>query len=687
MNNQRGRSHNKKNPIVIASIIVGGLLLIIASVFGYNYWSKASEEESIRTLANDFVTAMSHQEYEDLTELIVHSRLEEIDSTPEEVINRYQTIFGGIGVTQIEASDINIVKDQETEGFFAQVGLTVDTALGPLPEKNYELPIEKTDDGFKVIWSPALIFPEMEIGDTVQFTQTPAERGSILDRSGELLAGQGEAYQAGMHPSDLGEGDERMNALQAIAEEFGLSIESLENLLSQGWVTEGSFVPFGIRNVGETPELTGVLYQKTTARQYPLKEAGAHLIGYVGEVTAENLEANSSLKAGDQIGKSGLEAAFDKELRGEVGGRISILDESGEISQVLKELEAKDGEDIHLTIDKTLQTKAFESLGEETGAAVVIDPQSGELLVLASTPSYDPIKMSRGISTEDYQTYAEDARSPFLARYASRYAPGSTFKVLTGAIGYDHGTLIPEEKRQIKGLQWTKDESWGNDSITRVYDAESQVDLETAYIYSDNIYFAQEALEIGRDVFQEKLEVFPFGQESDLPFTMQAAQFSNDGTFHSEKQLADTAYGQGQILMSPVQQAVYFSVIANGGKLPTPVLVSGEDDTSEEMTQAVSIEAASLVTDLLIKTVTYPNGTANQLADLNLPLAAKTGTAEFMDAESQENETNGFLLTFDAENKNFLMISLIENKASGDVMNAFKPFLPELFSVNTNEKD
>ena len=135
MNNQRGRSHNKKNPIVIASIIVGGLLLIIASVFGYNYWSKASEEESIRTLANDFVTAMSHQEYEDLTELIVHSRLEEIDSTPEEVINRYQTIFGGIGVTQIEASDINIVKDQETEGFFAQVGLTVDTALGPLPEK------------------------------------------------------------------------------------------------------------------------------------------------------------------------------------------------------------------------------------------------------------------------------------------------------------------------------------------------------------------------------------------------------------------------------------------------------------------------------------------------------------------------------------------------------------------------
>src|SRR5699024_6623367 len=141
-----------------------------------------------------------------------------------------------------------------------------------------------------------------------------------------------------------------------------------------------------------------------------------------------DIEKNPSLQPGKQIGKSGLEAAFDELLQGKSGGRITIVDENDEIRQVLKEAEAADGEDVQLTLDKELQLEAYESLNGENGSAVVVNSENGELMVLASSPSFDPIKMSRGISAEDYQAYAEDERSPFLARYAARYAPGSTFK-------------------------------------------------------------------------------------------------------------------------------------------------------------------------------------------------------------------------------------------------------------------
>src|SRR5699024_2739571 len=190
----------------------------------------------------------------------------------------------------------------------------------------------------------------------------------------------------------------------------------------------------------------------------------------------------------DQIGKTGLEAALEDRLKGQAGGKLTLLDKEGEVRQVIKESEPKDGEEIRLTLDKNLQLGAFKALGDDSGSSVVIDPKTGELLVLASSPSYDPVKMSRGISTEEYKAYAEDDRSPFLARYVARYAPGSTFKVLTGAIGLDAGTLDPNERFTINGLKWQKDASWGSDSVTRVSDSVTEVDLRSAYLTSDNIY-------------------------------------------------------------------------------------------------------------------------------------------------------------------------------------------------------
>ncbi|MCT8193646.1 penicillin-binding transpeptidase domain-containing protein, partial [Pseudomonas monteilii] len=167
-------------------------------------------------------------------------------------------------------------------------------------------------------------------------------------------------------------------------------------------------------------------------------EAAAQLIGYLGNVTAEDIEKDETLASNGQIGRSGLEAAFDKELRGENGGKIAITDEDGAEKAVLLEKERADGKDIQLTIDAQAQKTAFDSLQNQAGATVVTEPKTGDLLVLASSPSYDPNKMTQGISQEDYDAYEQNEDLPFISRFATAYAPGSTFKAITAAIGLEN---------------------------------------------------------------------------------------------------------------------------------------------------------------------------------------------------------------------------------------------------------
>src|SRR5699024_6242312 len=147
----------------------------------------------------------------------------------------------------------------------------------------------------------------------------------------------------GLYPALLGEGEGREANIEAIADTLETNVEQLENLLSASWVTEESFVPVKIVEEDNRPEITGVIYQEKTARTYPLAEAGAHLIGYTGEVFAEDIEEDPTLSPGDIIGKSGLEAAFDPRLRGSKGGSIQILNENGETKTILQESVVEDG--------------------------------------------------------------------------------------------------------------------------------------------------------------------------------------------------------------------------------------------------------------------------------------------------------------------------------------------------------
>jgi penicillin-binding protein len=193
---------------------------------------------------------------------------------------------------------------------------------------------------------------------------------------------------------------------------------------------------------------------------------------------------------------------------------------------------------------------------------------------------------------------------------------------------------------------------------------------------------AQQTLAMGEDKFRAGLEKFIFGEELDLPIAMTPAQISNDKSFNSEILLADTGYGQGELLINPIQQAAMYSVFANQGSLVYPRLVMGaETKTKKEL---ISPETISLINEDLKAVVTDENGTAHSLAALGLPLAAKTGTAEIKEKQDEKGQENSFLFAFDAQNQKYLMVSMLEDRQENSSATALAPDLLSYLSENYN---
>ena len=671
--NRRSRTEKpaKKPKRFVWLALPAALLVLGGGYYGYTVYQDRQEEAAAKKALTSFIDALADQKYSDLPAFVSEDSLASTGFTADEVSAKYEAIFTGIGAESFKASGIEVTpNDKDSDQFTFQYNGSLTTSLGELTELSYSGTITVANNEAKIDWSPQLIFPGMEGQDKVSISVDNATRGEILDRNNEPLAENGTLYQLGVVPGQLGTGDEKNANIKAIAERFDLTEEAITQALEQSWVQDELFVPLKI--IEPTDEMpTGTSLKETTGRTYPLGEAAAQLIGYLGNVTAEDIEKDETLASNGQIGRSGLEAAFDKELRGENGGKIAITDEDGAEKSVLLEKERADGKDIQLTIDAQAQKTAFDSLQNQAGATVVTEPKTGDLLVLASSPSYDPNKMTQGISQEDYDAYEQNEDLPFISRFATAYAPGSTFKAITGAIGLENGTIDPTQSIAIDGLKWQKDSSWGDYFVTRVTDVAS-VNLKDALVYSDNIYMAQQTLSMGEDAFRDGLSKLIFGETLDLPIAMNPAQISNEDSFNSDILLADTGYGQGELLLNPIQQAAIYSVFANQGKLVYPRLVKEAEQKDKEVFKAETIDQ---INQDLTAVVSDSNGTAHSLAALNIPLAAKTGTAEIKEKQDEKGQENSFLFAFDSQDQGFLMVSMLEDRQENQSATGLAPEL------------
>ncbi|RKP58098.1 penicillin-binding transpeptidase domain-containing protein [Cohnella endophytica] len=658
--------------------LLAALLLLLALCACTKTEEKEKEKEpDPMGTAKEYVSEWQQQNFSDMYARLTPKA--KAGMTEEQFTQRYQKIYDGIDAKQItvtikpqpepqQPQETQSPNPEPSELTFAY-HVRMDTIAGPI-EFDQQAKLVKIEVGAEpketkwfIDWNPSLIFPNMKEGDKVRVRTLVAERGIILDRNGNGLAINGSAPQLGIIPGKLGDDPEAVKA--QLAAKLNIDVNDINKKLSASWVKPDLFVPIAIINEDEIEDydsFPGVAIQEKKLREYPYGEAAAHLTGYIGEINAEELEKRKEkgYKVGDLLGKAGLEQVLEDQLRGTNGTVISITDDKGEVKEVLAENKAVPGTTFKLTVDAVLQQTIYEEVKQDAGSVAAIHPLTGEILALLSSPSYDPNAFETGLSGARYDEWNSDPRHPFLNRFSKGYAPGSSFKVVTAAIGLDTQTLDPNEAKPISGLTWTKDGSWGNYYVKRVHDV-NPVNLTNALIYSDNIYFAQAALRVGAKAFVQEAAKFGIGEQLPIAYPISKSQLSSSD-FKNDIQLADSGYGQGQVAMSSLHVALVFSALVNGGNIAYPKLMVEEDNSLPLLWKegAMSPETADILKEDLIQAVKSPKGVGHGAYVNGATIAGKTGTAELKQIKGGDGQENGWFVGFNADDPQLLLAVMIE---------------------------
>ncbi len=651
-----------------------------------------------------YMNYISEQNYKEMYQMLDVDASGQISE--EDFIKRNSAIYEGIEVHNMTTTIISY----DAERNVVQYQTTFDTVAGNISFEN-EAYFLKREDSYKLVWTDSLIYPGLSSTDKVRVSTTQAKRGEILDRNGCVLAGPGVASSVGIVPGKLENMD---SAIEQIAELLGMKPEEIEKKLSAKWVKEDSFVPIKtLQKVEEIElmsmepdkelikeherqqrllEISGVMISDTEVRAYPLGDAAAHLVGYVQSVTAEDLEKHvgEGYTASSVIGRSGAEGLFESELKGQNGCRLYIVDAEGNTKEELADRLVEHGKTIKLTIDSELQRGLYEQFREDKSCSVAMNPYTGEVLALVSTPSYDNNDFIMGLSNEKWTALNEDENKPMYNRFRQVWCPGSTFKPITAAIGLESEAINPNEDYGNVGLSWQKDASWGSYHVTTLH-AYDPVVLENALIYSDNIYFAKAALKIGAEEMKNSLLGLGFQEEMPFEVVMSKSQYSNTENIETEIQLADSGYGQGQILVNPLHMACLYTAFCNTGNVIKPYFVYSPDAEPEYwIPNAFSENTTNLVLEGIKKVINDSHGTGYAARREDVLLAGKTGTAEIKASKEDTSGTElGWFAVFTAEStveRPILIVSMVEDVkgrgGSGYVVGKDKEVLESWFGGN-----
>ena len=619
-------------------------------------------------LLTEYIDLLNQGDYADMYDFLTEEAQETTDK--ETYVNRYKNIYGGIEASdvRIDIADEGDKKDEKAETQRVKYTLTMDTIAGELSFDTVAIFTQNEDGDYKMSWDSQDIFPNLYNEDTVKVVTTQAKRGNIYDRNQVELAREGIASSVGLVPGKLPE--DRDGAIAQLSELLEISTEKIEKALSAGWVRDDTFVP--LRTVAKDAmelkekllEIPGVMISDTKVRFYPFGEKAAQLTGYVQNITAEELEKRTGqgYNRNSIIGKAGAERIYEEQLRPKDGYTIEIRNQLGEVKDVVLEKPAEDGQDVKLTIDITLQQYLYQEMEGDEGCAVAMDPITGAVRALVSTPAYDPNDFVMGYTASAWEALNSDESQPLYNRYLAAWTPGSSFKPVVAALGLTAGTLNPDEDVKNDGLKWHKDSSWGDYYVTTLVDYPVK-NLENALVHSDNIYFAKAACALGEKDFMKGLDSLGFGEELPFDFAATASGYGSDGRIASETELADSGYGQGKILVNPIHLSSIYSALVNGGNMVKPYLLDGESATYWKE-GVFTKEAADTVLADLYQVVEDSAGTAHAAQRDAFRMAGKTGTAELkISKDDTEGQELGWFVGMCVENteKPLLITMMIED--------------------------
>jgi len=640
------------------------LVIIVIMILSFT----SCEAVSTRTVADDFLDAIKARDFK-----LAYSYTWPYDNnslSEDAFIKKYQAIFDALTITQVDISDIYITND--SFGTFYKYKCTYVTERFGTYSYDFRIDIKTAEDVDYIDWNQSLIFPSMKFEDKLYISTIRTSRGEIFTQNGDIVAKNDFGLAVYMDVTkvknivtlskslapilELSEAEiiEKFNhALEQNSINLNNNVTVLNTFPKAYFSEEQRTALLSFNGIGIDEELYAPV------RTYPYGQYLSHIIGYTGPITEEymNNHPEKGYTMDSLVGQTGLEGSYEDYLKGEDGLIVYICDKWGNKKEVLYEIPSKEGKDLYITINLDKQKETFHALekhlnSNQTGVAIVMDASTGQVQSMCSYPSYDNNIFSYPVSEEKWEDLTSTkSKSPLYDRATKGlYPPGSLMKPFTIVPALENGILSETTvfSGHIVDNRWEPNiRNWNSPPIKRAGSTPAPLSLNNAMVHSDNIYFAWAALKTGEEAMTEYLQKIGFEQEMEFDIPIKKSNIINEDQHWYSRLLADVGYGQGQLLITPLQIATLYTAYANKtGNIMQPILVSQvkqtqghnhvllENRTPKVYANALTTDTYNTIYPILKRVVT--NGTARRIKNGDPIIAAKTGTAEVGFSKSNE---------------------------------------------------
>ncbi len=625
--------------------------------------------------------------------------------SPDQFAERYKEFLNEATIKKIEATLVSVEENgNDAEAKFRVAFETY--AVGSFQQDN-TMALRRDENRWGVLWSPGLIVSQLTTGGGVKYYPQVSARADLLDRRGRPLTLPQKQVVVEAVPAEMKNESAVLNALGKVFNMQPGVVRAMYSKYPADWRTPiGVLTPDQVKANLEALTLPGIHTDTTRdARTYPNGEVGAHVIGYVGVVNADELEKLriQGYRDGDIIGKAGLELVEEPYLTGERGGKLVVLSPTGAITATLANVPAKQSRNVYTTLDIDLMKIAEKALGDKNGAVVVMDVSNGDVLAAISHPAYDPNKLSSKLSATEFRALLNNPSSPLLNRATqSALPPGSVFKIVSYSAAVEKGIFAPTTVFNDPGY-WDglgpgyRKFCWVWPTRGKGHDAISFADALTA---SCDVTFYQVGAkldQVDRNLMTTFARAFGLGSPTGIEIPEATGNVPDPAT--GNWRLGDainTVIGQGTMLTSPIQIADMLAAVANGGTLYRPRLVSrvssvaaGSEQVFQPQVRGKLPISAKTLTSLhaaLKGVTTDKDGTATFVFKGDKIISAgKTGTAEV----GKSGEPHAWFAGYaPADNPRIAMVVLVEHGGEGSKAAApvFREIVDKYFALPTSVK-
>lgn len=520
-------------------------------------------------------------------------------------------------------------------------------------------------------------FKDLSENNRIRLVPIKGPRGMIYDRNGNALVENRPSYNITAIPQELKNKTESFKKLSKI---INKDPQKLQLIYKKNYTAP--FVPIVLAGdvdrktaiiVEESRiDIPGVMVQVQPVRFYLNNNLASHLLGFLGEIDRQELLRlrQYGYKIKDLIGRAGVEKSYDSYLRGEDGGMQVEIDNKGTLTKILGFKKPQKGKDIQLTIDIRIQKIVDNLLGNQKGAVIVMDPQTGEILAIESSPGFDPNIFIQREKRKKVKEILKDNRKPLLNRAISGlYPPGSIFKIIVAAAALETGKIFEHSRFSCSGKYFLGNKQFGCWDP----DGHGSQRIPWALANSCNVFFYQAGRVLGPDNIHNYASLFGAGKPCniDLPGENKGLLPSRSwikAVRHKKWYEGDTlnfSIGQGYLLVTPLQMVKMVSCIANGGYVVTPFVVKkiGDKEVADAKSRKIKIgtKTIDLIKDGMQKVVEAPNATGNRAYVQGAAIAAKTGTAQ-----AGRGSSHAWIVGFyPADKPKISFVILIEHGGSG----------------------